>query len=155
MLCYLTSSTPRLHKTVFTELGNYLTAFRLCNSRGRKIMERKGEERKAKRSGEKTSTWTMRGIASSSTSICAAAEIDKRAERINSGAASSDDFKAGGREERGGRKLTVVWKLGAFPALTQPFASPPSPPPLRSIGRYKLVSKLHYSQLAVSGEKIG
>lgn len=103
MLCYLTSSTPRLHKTVFTELGNYLTAFRLCNSRGRKIMERKGEERKAKRSGEKTSTWTMRGIASSSTSICAAAEIDKRAERINSGAASSDDFKAGGGEAGEGR----------------------------------------------------
>lgn len=61
-----------------------------------------------------------------------------------------------GEERRGGRrKLTVVWKLDAFPALTQPF----SPPPpcrlarLRSIGRYKLVSKLHYSQLAVSGEK--
>lgn len=120
------------HKTVFTELGNYLTAFRLCNSRGRKIGWGKGEKRKekkrqAKRSGEKTSTrtWTMRN--SEQLDFYLRGGIDKRPERINSGAASSDDFKA-----RGKTKAHGGWKLGAFPALTQPFALSLSlPSPLR------------------------
>lgn len=81
--------------------------------------------------------------------------MDKRAERINSGAASSDDFKAGGGEEGGETKAHGGLKTRRVPSFNSTFLPPPPCrlARLRSIGRYKLVSKLHYSQLAVSGEK--
>lgn len=77
----LLSVSTRHHKTVFTELGNYLTAFRLCNSRGRKIVER-GKERKEKKrqsvaAKKRRPGREQCGIASSSTSICAAEKTGK------------------------------------------------------------------------------
>lgn len=61
VLYYQASSTP-LHKTVFTELGNYLTAFRHCNSRGRKMVRgRKGEKRQSVAAKKRRPrTWTIR-----------------------------------------------------------------------------------------------